>query len=131
MSNGLYHIDGLDEMIKKEFAGIIKKANMKFLDNSTRFGDDYSLANNKCILNFKFDRGDLSCLIVHPSSNRRYYSNLVYKILYPHENDIFTFSINSKYEDQLRVYANMIEQKLMNVLEGDFSWEPLAQNWKN
>jgi hypothetical protein len=118
----MYHIDGFDEMILASFRDIINSANMKFVDKSMNEFDVYLLINDYCTLRFTFDRGELACTIINPKTGTRKDATMVYKKLYPTENQ-FPFLMDVPYKDQIELYARMISQKLMNVLQGDFSWE--------
>ena len=122
MANGMYHLDGLDLMINNSFKDIIHKADLTFKSYSQNNMDEYRLIGNKCQIRFVFDRGYISCTFINPMSQKVYHVAEVYKILYPDEN-AYSISLDVPYESQVDRYVQMIENKLMNIVEGDFSWE--------
>jgi hypothetical protein len=122
MIDGLYHFDGYGEMIKHHFKKIMNKANLAFINRSKNEFDDYLLQNNKCQIRFRYDRGDISCMIINLQNLQPYHVARIYKVLYPKEGT-FSYKQRASAEDQLEKYAQMIEEKLMDVLNGDFTWE--------
>jgi|SRR4029078_1589719 len=119
--NSAYHIDNFDQLVLHSFKSSIEKFNLKLVDKTDEFGSELLLVGDKCQLRFTYDRGDLRCTIINPINNRRYLSNLIYKFLSGHNNEIVV-SINDPIPVQIEKYARMFTLRLSHILQGDFSW---------
>jgi hypothetical protein len=117
----MYKVDNFDEIILMEFNSIIQEFKLQFIPSPNEKYSDVRLVGAMCIIYFTYDRGELPCFLINPLNNRRYFSNLVYKLLYPGENK-FDVSIKSSPQQQIMVYAELTRARLSNVILGDFSW---------
>lgn len=115
------HIDDFEQLIFENFDDLIKRFDLKLISFSNEFGDEFRLVGHNSELFFTYDRGDLRCSFINPDTNRKYLVNLIYKLLYPKENQ-YIFSINDTPSMQIKVYSQVMRERLCNILEGDFSW---------
>jgi len=76
-------------------------------------------------LKFSYDRGDIGCAFKqHIEANNQYMVSSVYKFLYPEQ----VYTEGNEQENawdskvQLSRYSKIINAKLKNILNGDFSW---------
>lgn len=83
----------------------------------------YELKNQRCVLRFTFDRGDISCNIKQFQSKDPYGYGIYPILRYLFKDDKF-LSKGKIYDSQLQLieYADIIDSKLKSLLKGDFSW---------
>lgn len=117
-------LENFKEIVLDSFDFLI---NEKKLNPEIRDDNEIRLLGITTHLRFTYDRGDLRCSFLDPILKRMFGVNLVYEFLYPRDR-AFTFSINEPFTAQLDKFAIVIKERLMNVMDGDFSW---AEDFEN
>ena len=106
--------------ITESFQEITRKYDLKFFLDTNEIADIIRLVGSNIELHFTYDRGDLRCSFYNPITRKKYLVNLVYELLYPGENR-YKFSVNDP-EGLIENFSKVIEERLSNVMLGDFSW---------
>ena len=112
-----------DQDIKESFNSLIAEFDLK-LEHPNE--GTFLLKGKNCVLQFIYDRGETGCAfnsINDIGVNPGYQVDYVYKFLYPEEK-LPEATIDDYYNPkfQLNKFAYLIENKLKNILRGDFSW---------
>ncbi|MET0393315.1 MAG: hypothetical protein ABW019_09245 [Chitinophagaceae bacterium] len=125
----MYKYPGFEEKIITVFKPIIEKYQFepKFLS-----ADSFStlhLENPYCIIRFTYDIGEVGCVFINPRTNTNavYPAYSVLEYLFPTDKENFR-SADWDVDVQVHHFFRLIESRLRNVLNGDFSWTEAYQN---
>jgi hypothetical protein len=103
--------------IRIAFSNILEKYSFKMIKQEY----NYILDNQKCLLEIRYDRGEVVCKVKPPEMESKGYHVL-------NLNRYFSKSVEEKKTwdsplNQLKYYANILENNLQFILNGDFTWQ--------
>lgn len=126
----------LKDTIAKHFNEIIENFNLR-LEDKSKLWPHIHLYNRRCIIRFIDDYGRIEASFVNPiekaekEKNKRadgfpsgypvYPVFAVWELLYPSDKVNFR-TISQDIDDQVLAVKKLLEERLTNVLEGDFTW---------
>ncbi len=118
------------------FSDVISQFNLN-IEKKYKNNYEIKLHNDKCIIRFIYDMGIIECDFIDPiekkekESNKRldgfpigvpvYEIYSVWEFLFPNDKTSYRYS-GWDIEEQLKAKKNLLLKKLINVLNGDFSW---------
>jgi hypothetical protein len=117
--NSLRNYSKFNQDITFAFGEVISKFHFKLIEIEEGV---FELNNGKCLIAISYDRGVVLCFLNKPESvaeQKGYLLWSVYKYLYP--NDRIDTDLSEAHL-QLKNLAVIAEEKLKNILLGDFSW---------